>query len=379
MPLTRAEAQEPGRCARGRCNAAARRAQPRGARADRGRGRGPLRAAGLPGLRRRAIPAARGLPALPVGRGCAGARSPARARCWRTTTLHHSNDLFFRERMPWRLGLVQLDAGPTVMVHLHGDVGAAPARGAGRRAARPRRAGGADRIPDDGGAEHGGRPDAARDDQRPASSARCWSPTARPPSARRSCGPGEGRRRHRLGRATPSPGRSCPGLDDIAALPQVTLVPLDLTNARSVTELAGEIGGKVDIVVNTAELHRALRHRGAARHRRRPRRDGHQLFRPAAPGAGLRSGAARPRRRRRTARRGLGQPAVDLCAVELPAARHLLGVQGGGAVAGAVPARRDAAGRHPRRQRLSRADRRRVEPEPAAAQGGAGGARRRPS
>ncbi|MBV8538308.1 MAG: short-chain dehydrogenase, partial [Alphaproteobacteria bacterium] len=25
------------------------------------------------------------------------------------TVLHHSNDLFFRERLPWRLGLVHLD------------------------------------------------------------------------------------------------------------------------------------------------------------------------------------------------------------------------------------------------------------------------------
>ena len=45
-----------------------------------------------------------------------------------STTLHHSNDLFFRERLPWRLGLVQLDAGPTLMVHLHGEVGEAPSR-----------------------------------------------------------------------------------------------------------------------------------------------------------------------------------------------------------------------------------------------------------
>jgi hypothetical protein len=43
-----------------------------------------------------------------------------------STTLHHSNDLFFRERLPWRLGLVHLDAGPTLMVHLHGEVGEAP-------------------------------------------------------------------------------------------------------------------------------------------------------------------------------------------------------------------------------------------------------------
>ena len=41
-----------------------------------------------------------------------------------STTLHHSNDLFFRERLPWRLGLVRLDAGPTVVAHLHGDVSA---------------------------------------------------------------------------------------------------------------------------------------------------------------------------------------------------------------------------------------------------------------
>lgn len=46
------------------------------------------------------------------------------------------------------------------------------------------------------------------------------------------------------------------GLDDISALPQVTLVPLDLTNGRQVTELAGSIGGKVDIVINNAEVHR---------------------------------------------------------------------------------------------------------------------------
>ena len=44
------------------------------------------------------------------------------------TTLHHSNDLFFRERLPWRLGLVKLDAGPSLIVHLHGEVNDPPAR-----------------------------------------------------------------------------------------------------------------------------------------------------------------------------------------------------------------------------------------------------------
>ncbi len=66
------------------------------------------------------------------------------------TTLHHSNDLFFRERLPWRLGLVKLDAGPTLMVHLHRCRGGAWRRGFGARArhgpARPRRPGCLDRI-----------------------------------------------------------------------------------------------------------------------------------------------------------------------------------------------------------------------------------------
>jgi NAD(P)-dependent dehydrogenase (short-subunit alcohol dehydrogenase family) len=54
------------------------------------------------------------------------------------------------------------------------------------------------------------------------------------------------------------PWKKLPGLDGITELKQVTLVPLDLTNERSVTELAGEIGGKVDIVINNAELHRGF-------------------------------------------------------------------------------------------------------------------------
>ncbi len=53
------------------------------------------------------------------------------------------------------------------------------------------------------------------------------------------------------------PWKKLPGLDGITALPQVTLVPLDLTSAKSVSELAGEVAGKVDIVINNAEVHRS--------------------------------------------------------------------------------------------------------------------------
>ena len=43
------------------------------------------------------------------------------------------------------------------------------------------------------------------------------------------------------------------GKDALAAIRGVELMPLDLTDTESVTDLADEIGGRVDIVVNTAE------------------------------------------------------------------------------------------------------------------------------
>ncbi|NYT37313.1 SDR family NAD(P)-dependent oxidoreductase [Allopusillimonas soli] len=44
-----------------------------------------------------------------------------RGRLLAVTTLHHSNDLYFRERLPWRIGTVQMAAGPAVVAHVHGD------------------------------------------------------------------------------------------------------------------------------------------------------------------------------------------------------------------------------------------------------------------
>src|SRR5262249_54864000 len=38
------------------------------------------------------------------------------------TTIRTSTDVYFRERMPWRIGTVQLDAGPSIVAHLHGDL-----------------------------------------------------------------------------------------------------------------------------------------------------------------------------------------------------------------------------------------------------------------
>ena len=43
---------------------------------------------------------------------------------------------------------------------------------------------------------------------------------------------------------------------EIAALPRVAMLPLDLTDSKSVKNLAGEIGGQMDILINSAAAHR---------------------------------------------------------------------------------------------------------------------------
>ncbi len=49
------------------------------------------------------------------------------------------------------------------------------------------------------------------------------------------------------------PWKPFPGEAALRAVARVEIVPLDLTDSVSVGELAGEIGGRVDIVINTAE------------------------------------------------------------------------------------------------------------------------------
>ncbi|MFT3820179.1 MAG: SDR family NAD(P)-dependent oxidoreductase [Rubrivivax sp.] len=221
--------------------------------------------------------AAEGRFELQVCQDCGAVQYPPREACghctsprlrWRpqsgagqllaVTTLHHSNDLFFRERLPWRLGLVHLDAGPTVVTHLHGDVQAAPARVT--VGARLDRAGRAVLIafpPEE-------TPHMADD---PMLREMSCDPRFRKvlvTDGMTPVGQAAVRALVKAGAGLVWVGHAEPwkrhgsGLDDITALPQVTLVPLDLSNERSVTELAGEIGGKVDIVINNAEVHRSF-------------------------------------------------------------------------------------------------------------------------
>jgi NAD(P)-dependent dehydrogenase (short-subunit alcohol dehydrogenase family)/uncharacterized OB-fold protein len=171
------------------------------------------------------------------------------------TVLHHSNDLFFRERLPWRLGLIKLACGPTLVAHLHADVPAAPARL--RVAARLDRAGLAVLV---------GLPD--KENVNMAEDRQLREFSCDPKLRKVLVTDGKSALGQALVRTLAAAGaeliwvghaepwKRLPGFDELQKLPQVTLVPLDLTDSKNVRELAGEIGAKVDILVSNAELHR---------------------------------------------------------------------------------------------------------------------------
>jgi len=220
--------------------------------------------------------AAEGRFALQVCRDCGAVQYPPREAChdclsvrldWRAqdgagelladTVLHHSNDLFFRERLPWRLGLVRLDAGPAVVAHLHGDVPPAPARV--RVTARLDRAGQAVVV----ALPEKETPHMADDRQ-------LREFTCDPKFRKILVTDGKTAVGQALVTALAAAGadliwvghtepwKKFAGFDELAALPQVTALPLDVTDSKSVREVAAEIGGKVDILVNSAEYHRAF-------------------------------------------------------------------------------------------------------------------------
>ncbi len=231
--------------------------------------------------------AAEGRFELQVCRRCAAVQYPPRDACHRClsvelawtpqsgagellaeTVLHHSNDPFYRERLPWRLGLVRLDAGPTLIVHLHGDV-ASPAPWAGAASAPvPVRVHVGVRLDRAGAAVLIGFP--AEESEHMADDKMLREMASDPRFRKILVTDGKTAIGQALVQALvkagaeivwvghAEPWKKLPGLDDIAGLPEVALVPLDLTNGRSVAELAGEIGAKIDIVVNNAEVHRAF-------------------------------------------------------------------------------------------------------------------------
>lgn len=167
------------------------------------------------------------------------------------TTLRTSINTYFRERMPWRIGTVLLDAGPTVLAHLHGDVAE---RSRVRMIARTDKSGQGVLI---------ALPE--KETQNMTDDRQLRTLTCDPKFRRVLITDGRTELGQAMVKAVAAAGASIifvgiaedwrpyPGKNELEQIPGVELMSLDLTDTKSVEELAGEIGGKTDILINTAE------------------------------------------------------------------------------------------------------------------------------
>lgn len=175
------------------------------------------------------------------------------------TVLHHSHEAYFRNRLPWRIGLVRLDCGPTVLTHLARGVLPPPSRV--RIVARLDKAGQAALVAVSNGHDVGeGVVDMASD-------AQLRDMTCDPRHRRVLITDGGTAVGQALALAFVSagvetvwlghsaPANRSPALADLERLQNVVLVPLDVTSSDSVAKLGTRLGAEVDILVNNAETY----------------------------------------------------------------------------------------------------------------------------
>ena len=165
------------------------------------------------------------------------------------TTLHHSNDVYFRERLPWRLGLVGLDCGPTIVAHVMEDCRIGDRV---RMSVRLDRSGRAVMLAMPPGEES----PSLNDDLE------LRETTCHPRHRRVLVTNGKTPAGQALVRAVatagareiyvgnPEPWQASRALAALAEIPEVSIFPLDVTDSQSVHELAGRIAPKVEILVN---------------------------------------------------------------------------------------------------------------------------------
>ena len=176
---------------------------------------------------------------------------PDGGRLLAVTTIRTSTDAYYRERMPWRVGTVQMDCGPSVVAHVHGDI----AEG--------------DRVTMSLKLDRSGQAAAfalpVKETPAMADDKQLREMTCDPKFRRALVTDG----RTAVGQAcakalseagctivfvgVADPWKPFPGEDSLRRIPNVEIVPLDLTNSESTGDLAADIGGRVDIIVNTTE------------------------------------------------------------------------------------------------------------------------------
>lgn len=168
------------------------------------------------------------------------------------TTIRVSPEPYFRARMPWRMGAVQLDVGPMVNCHLHGEVARGDAvrmalkldkAGQGVLVALPMK--GSEMMQDD---------PVLRAMSSDPKHRRVLISDARSPLALALTQAllDAGAAHVFLGES--EAWRAWPGRASFEGMANVSLMALDVTDGASVQKLAAEIGGKVDILINTASF-----------------------------------------------------------------------------------------------------------------------------
>ncbi len=168
------------------------------------------------------------------------------------TTVRTSTNTYFRERTPWRVGTVRLDAGPSVICHVHGDV---PAQGRVRMVNRLDKSGQGVLF----ALPEGATPNMEDDLQ-------MREMTCDPKHRRVLITDARNPNSVAIAQALADAGASMifvgeaeswrpyPHQYALRRVPKVEVMALDVTDTSSVVELAGEIGGKTDILVNNARF-----------------------------------------------------------------------------------------------------------------------------
>jgi NAD(P)-dependent dehydrogenase (short-subunit alcohol dehydrogenase family)/uncharacterized OB-fold protein len=170
------------------------------------------------------------------------------------TMLAHSNDPYFRERVPLRQGIVRLDCGPIVIVHVHSQVAAAPARVRVSAALDKGGQGALVAFP------HGER--ANMTDDKKLHEMTC-DPRARRvlvTDATTAAGGALVRALVGAGAAVVWAGRAPSvqphlGSSQLEVSERVRWLPLDITRSDSVREAAASVGAQLDILISNAEVH----------------------------------------------------------------------------------------------------------------------------
>lgn len=167
------------------------------------------------------------------------------------TTVRTSTDAYYRERMPWRVGTVKLDCGPSIVAHVHGDVDEGDRVTMALKLDRSGQAA-AFALP----AKE--TPDMADDKQLREMTCDPKFRRALVTDGRTTTGQACAKALSEAGCTIvfvgiADPWKPFPGEDSLRRIANVEIVPLDLTNSESVNDLAADIGGRVDIIVNTSE------------------------------------------------------------------------------------------------------------------------------